>query len=120
MEFKLKHLGLIGGIISLIFSLGFIFMPETLLPMLGIEGNVLGFRVFGTAVLGNAVLQLMMRNSDKNLARTAILSYEVVVFLLINVMMFIYLDLTNFMVWATILLHFVFVFAYAYFLVKKE
>lgn len=119
MAFKLKLVFIVNAIVSLLFGLGFIFLPETLLPMLGISNNILGFRVFGSFVISNCVLTFVARNSEDSSARKAILLFEIVGFLILNILMFIFLDLTNFMVWATIILHFLFIAAYLYFFIKK-
>ncbi|MHA1619169.1 MAG: hypothetical protein ACTSVZ_07785 [Promethearchaeota archaeon] len=111
---------MLNAIIALVFGLGFIFMTETLLPMLAITENVMGFRVYGSAVIGNSCLTFFARDSEDSPARKAILINEVVGFTILNIMMLIFLDLTNLMVWATIILHFAFVGGYAYFLFKKE
>ncbi|MHA1522721.1 MAG: hypothetical protein ACTSRK_21365 [Promethearchaeota archaeon] len=95
-------------------------MTETLLPMLTITENIMGFRVYGSAVIGNSCLTFFARDSEDSPARKAILINEVVSFTILNIMMLIFLDLTNLMVWATIILHFAFVGGYAYFLFKKE
>ena len=120
MGFKLKHLFIVNAIVSLLFGLGFIFMTEMLLPMLTITGNIIGFRVYGSAVIGNCFLTFFARDSDDSPARKAILINEIVGFTIVNILMFIHLDLANLMVWATIILHFLFIAGYAYFLFKKE
>ena len=120
MGFKVKHLFIANAIMAFICGLGWLFMTETMVPMLGVTDNILGFRAFGVPIFCNWILLFFARDSDDNPARKAIVLFEFVGTTLLNIYMFIYLDITIFMVWSTIALNFIFIAGYAYFLFKKE
>lgn len=120
MGFKIKHLFIINIITSLLFGLGFLFMTETQNTMLGIEDNLLGFKYFGLALIGNAILLFFSINSEDNPARKAILIYNSFGASLLVILMLVTLDLTILMVWFSIILQTVLCCLHAYFLFKKE
>jgi hypothetical protein len=120
MEFKIKHLFIVNIITAAVFGLGFLFMTETQTTMLGITDNQLGFKFFGLALFGNCITLFFARNSGDNEARTAILLYNSVGGGLLVILMLVTLDLTNVMVWFTIILQVVLSGLHGYFIVKKE
>jgi hypothetical protein len=73
---KLSTMFIIYAVISAIFGLTFIFMPQTALALYGITlsaGGILIARLFGAALLEFALLSWLVRNAGDSEARKAII-----------------------------------------------
>ena len=73
---KLSTMFIIYAVISAIFGLTFIFMPQTALALYGITlspGGILIARLFGAALLEFALLSWLARNAGDSEARKAII-----------------------------------------------
>jgi hypothetical protein len=73
---KLSTMFIIYAVISAIFGLTFIFMPQTALALYGITlspGGILIVRLFGAALLEFALLSWLVRNAGDSEARKAII-----------------------------------------------
>ena len=73
---KLSTMLIIYAVISAIFGLTFIFMPQTALALYGITlspGGILIARLFGAALLEFALLSWLARNAGDSEARKAII-----------------------------------------------
>ncbi len=122
MNFKIKHLFMINTIIAFVFGLGFLFMPDLLATMLGFSDQADGptvFRFFGGSIIGVGILTFLVRNEEFSHATKSVAISQSINLVLLNVLLFIFGDLTNLMIWFTIVLHFILVVAYCYFLFKK-
>jgi len=120
MGFKLKHVFIINTFTTVLFGLAFVFMTETMLPLLGITDNHIGFSFFGSFMVCHGILTFFARDSDDNPARKAILLFETIGGLVLTILMFIYFDLTTFSTWSSIILQLLLVGLYGYFIFKKE
>jgi len=121
MGLKLKHVFIANIPITVLFGLGFIFLSNYILPTLGINADhFVGFRFFGGFMACHSILLFFARKSDDNPARKAILLFETIGGTVLVILMFIYMDLTLFSPWASIILQLAFSGLYAYFLLKKE
>ena len=117
----LKWFFIVNAITSFVFGLGFIFAPEISLSSYGITTtDFLGYRMFGVILFSNWILLFFARNSDDSTARKAILIFELGGLIFLNTLMLILMDLTNFMVWFSLILQFIYAGLYAYLLFKKE
>ena len=116
-----KWVFIVNAITSFVFGLGFIFMPEISLSSFGITTtDYLGYRMFGVILFSNWILLFFARNSDDSDARKAIFIFELGGLVFLNTLMLILMDLTNLMVWFSLILQFIYAALYAYFLFKKE
>ena len=67
IDMKFKSLLTVNAVVSALFGLGFVFMTEMNFDMFGIEssaGALLMGRFFGAALLGFAVIQFFVRNTE--------------------------------------------------------
>lgn len=122
MDLQAKHVFILNFIIAMLFGLGFMFMPDILMTMIGFSGEADGpnaFRFFGIAVFGVSILCFLVRNEEPSIARQAIIKTQIINFVLINIFHLIFGDLTNLMLWFTIFIHILMIIAYGYILFKK-
>ncbi|PWI47060.1 hypothetical protein CEE45_13475 [Candidatus Heimdallarchaeota archaeon B3_Heim] len=120
---KLKYVLLFHTVVALSFGISFIFFPEILLPMLTISvetGSLYGFRLFGSVVLGVALLAFCIRNEEPSSARQSVLLFFVFGFFIMTIIHFLYADLTNLMNWSIIIMHLGFVLVYGYFFYRNR
>lgn len=72
---KFNHLLIIAAVITLVFGLGFVLLPEQLLSLYGITLTAAGIfiaRLFGAALIGYAVLNWLIKDTEDAGARRAI------------------------------------------------
>ena len=72
---KLKNLFTIGAIVAILFGLGFLFVPDTVLSLYGISLGAAGLIVaqfLGASYIGYAALTWLARNKEHSEARRAI------------------------------------------------
>ncbi|MFX1454738.1 MAG: hypothetical protein ACFFDB_05125 [Promethearchaeota archaeon] len=122
MNLQAKYVFIFNSIIALIFGLGFMFMPDILMTMIGFSSGADGptaFRFFGISVFGACILTFLVRNEDSSTARKAIMITQVINFVLINVFLLIFGDITNLMLWFTFIIHILMIIAYVYILIQK-
>ena len=121
----MKTLFIITFILALIFGLGFIFMPEFLLSMIGFSVDADGplvARFFGILVFGISVLTFAARNSEYSIARQAIVLSLFVSYALmtvIHVLFFFAFNKGNMMLWSVIVIHALLSIAYGKFYFRK-
>jgi len=97
-------------------------MPDIIMTMMGFSDVADGptaFRFFGISVFGASILTFLVRNEESSTARQAIIITQVVNFILINIFLLIFGDITNLMLWSTFILHVLVAIAYIYILVQK-
>lgn len=119
MNIKIKYFFIVNSILALIFGLGFLFIPDFLMPLFGFSvagDGPLGFRFFGALVLGISILTFAVRNEDPSQARRAIIFFLFVIYILLDILKLFFCDLTNPMIWIMFAIHTIFVVAYGYFL----
>jgi len=122
MDLQAKHVFIFNFITGIIFGLGFMFMPDMIMTMLGFSGEADGptaFRFFGIAIFGVSILSFLVRNEEPSNARQAIIKTQIINLTLINIFLIIFGDLTNMMLWSTFFLHILMIVAYGYILFKK-
>ncbi len=75
---NLKNLFMINTVIALLFGLAFVLIPATALGWYGIDllpkAGILMSRLFGSALLGIAILTWLVRSQGASEARTAIIT----------------------------------------------
>jgi hypothetical protein len=72
---RISYLFLVVAVLSLIYGVGFVLLPEQLLSIYGITtdaGGLLFVRLFGATLIGFGVLAWFVRNADTSEARRAI------------------------------------------------
>jgi hypothetical protein len=116
---------LVAMIVEVIFALGFIFVPSTLMSQMGLTLDMVGVtltREFGSALLAFAILLWLARRSDKTEFRFGTIISLLVYFLVSGVILVIAQFTVQMvpMMWAIIGLHLVFVIWFGYFLMKKS
>ncbi|MFW9829977.1 MAG: hypothetical protein ACFFEY_20575 [Candidatus Thorarchaeota archaeon] len=122
MNLKAQYVFIINSIIAILFGLGFMFIPDMLMTLIGFSNAADGptaFRFFGITVFGASVLTFLVRNEGSSAAGRAIMISQVINFILINIFLIIFGDLTNLMLWFTIILHILLIVAYCYLLLQK-
>lgn len=120
MKIKVKYFFIINSILALFFGLGFLIVPDLLIPLFGFPDDPLGFRFFGALVLGIAILAFAVRNEGPSPARRAIIFDLFVVYILLDILKLFFCDLTNVMIWIMFVIHTIFVVAYGSFLLNPE
>ena len=122
MDLQAKHVFILNFIIGILFGLGFMFIPDILMTMMGFSGEADGptaFRFFGIAIFGVSILCFLIRNEEPSNARQAVIKIQVINFTLINIFLLIFGDLTNLILWFTFFIHILMIIAYGYILFKK-
>jgi len=122
MDLQAKHVFIFNFITGIIFGLGFMFIPDMIMTMLGFSGEADGptaFRFFGITVFGVSILCFLIRNEESSNTRQAIIKTQIINLTLINIFLLIFGDLTNLMLWSTVFLHILMIIAYGYILFKK-
>jgi len=123
MNFKLKYVFIVNAILALIFGLGFLIIPDILMPLFGFSvanDGPLAFRFFGVYVLGTSILVSAVRKEDPSPIRRAIIFYLFVIHILLDILELIFCDLTNPMIWVLFVINTIFVVAYGYFLLHPD
>ena len=111
MKLQAKYVFIFNFIIAIFFGLGFMFIPDILMTMIGFSGIADGpnaFRFFGIVVFGAGILTFLVRNEGESNARK-----------LINIFLLVFGDITNLMLWFTFILHILMIIAYGYVLIKN-
>ncbi len=122
MNLQAKYVFIFNSITAILFGLGFMFMPDILMTLIGFSNVADGptaFRFFGIAVFGTSILTFLVRNEESSTARQAIMITQVINFALINIFLLIFGDLANLMLWSTFFLHILMIIAYVYILFQK-
>ncbi len=122
MNFKVKYIFIFNAVLALFFGLGFMFIPEILMTMIGFSDEADGptaFRFFGILVFGISILTFAVRNEDTSSVRRSIILFLFIAYVLMVVFHFIFCDLSNLMLWFVIVIHTILAIAYGYFLFKK-
>ena len=122
MKLQAKYVFIFNFIIAIFFGLGFMFIPDILMTMIGFSGIADGpnaFRFFGIVVFGAGILTFLVRNEGESNARKAIMITQVINFALINIFLLVFGDITNLMLWFTFILHILMIIAYGYVLIKN-
>ena len=121
---KLSTMFIIYAVISAIFGLTFIFMPQTALALYGITlspGGILIARLFGAALLEFALLSWLVRNAGDSEARKAIILAvfvgEVVGFIVALVGQL--SGVVNALGWSTVAIYLLLALGFGYFQLKK-
>lgn len=120
MKIEIKYFFIVNSILALFFGLGFLILPDFLMPLFGFPDGPLGFRFFGAVILGTSVLLFAVRNEAPSPARRAIIFYLFVYFILLDIVKLFFCDLTNAMIWIMLVIHTIFIVAYGYFLLHPE
>jgi hypothetical protein len=75
---KLSYLMIVSAIVTLIYGLGFVLVPETLLSLYGINNmpaaGLLMARLFGGTLLGFAAIYFLARSAEDSQARQGIVT----------------------------------------------
>ena len=121
--FELKNIFIINFIIMLIFSLGFLLMPDEILTSMGLatyadSGEPIRF--FGAMLFGMAIILFGVRNEPHSSMRQYILLSLICSFVIQIVFHLLFHPLTNFIVLFVIALDVIFVVLYAYFLIMNQ
>ena len=122
MDLQAKYVFILNFIIAILFGLGFMFIPDIIMTMMGFSGEADGptaFRFFGITIFGVGILSFLIRNEEPSNARQAIIKTQIINFVLINIFLLIFGDLTNLMLWFTFFIHILMIIAYGYILFKK-
>lgn len=117
---KLSTWMIITAILGLVFGLGYLLMPSTLLDIYGIDSNpstLLAARFFGGSVVGWGVLAWFARGTAESAARSAItLSLFVTFFIgLVLTLMGVVSGVFNVYGWLTAALFLIFALAHGYY-----
>lgn len=123
MNIKVKYFFIVNSILTLFFGLGFLIIPDFLMPLFGFSvagDGPLAFRFFGALILGISILTFAVRNEVPSPARRAIIFYLFVIYILLDILKLIFCDLTNPMIWIMFAIHTTFVVAYGSFLLHPE
>ena len=120
----MKNLFTIALVVELLFGLGFIAIPGTLVGTFGVTLSDFGItlaRLFGSAILGFAVLLWFGRQSSSPETHKAVLAsmFTYWVISTIFALMGQLAGLMNVMGWGTVGLHFVLAIAFGYYLFKE-
>jgi hypothetical protein len=121
---KLKNLFIINTLVAVIFGLAFVLLPETTSSLYDITlspGGLLLAQLFGTSLVGFAVLTWFARNAGESEARNAIILAMVisdtigfVVSLLAQLS-----GVTNALGWSTVAIYLLLTLGFGYFQFKK-
>ena len=119
MNIKVMYFFILNSILALIFGLGFLIVPDLLMPLFGFstanDGPV-AFRFFGAYLLGTSILTFAIRNEVHSSARRSVIFYLFVVHILLDILELFFCDLTNVLIWILFAVNMLFVVAYGYFL----
>jgi hypothetical protein len=116
---------IVAMIVEVIFSLGFIFIPNTMMTQMGLTLDAVGItltREFGSALLAFAILLGLARRTDKPEFKFGTIISLFVYFLVSGVILVIAQFTVQMipMMWAIIGIHLIFVVWFGYFLVRKS
>ena len=117
MKIELKQIFMLNSVAVLI-GLGFMIIPDLLMDMLSLSDAAdgpLAMRFFGILLFGIGILTFSIRNEEASSIRKSVILSLFLIYLIQNVFIFIYYDLTNLMVWSIIFLHTILIVAYGYF-----
>nr|VFJ86037.1 MAG: hypothetical protein BECKLFY1418B_GA0070995_100167 [Candidatus Kentron sp. LFY]VFJ89870.1 MAG: hypothetical protein BECKLFY1418A_GA0070994_100913 [Candidatus Kentron sp. LFY]VFK15424.1 MAG: hypothetical protein BECKLFY1418C_GA0070996_101520 [Candidatus Kentron sp. LFY] len=123
---KLGVLLTLNAMIALMFGLTSIFIPEIMLTIYGAEtiGTELVqmTRLFGSVVLGYAVLSWLARNAEGSDARQAILLAFIISYLfgLIVTLFGFFSGVMGMIAWLNVVLYLIFISGYGYFRFAKQ
>ena len=123
MNIKVKYFFIINSILALFFGLGFLIVPDFLMPLFGFSvanDGPLAFRFFGVYVLGTSILTFAVRNEVHSPARRAIIFNLFVIYILLDIVKLFFCDLTNPMIWILFVINTIFVVAYGNFILHPE
>jgi len=123
MKIKVKYFFILNSILALIVGLGFLIVPDFLMPLFGLSvanDGPLAFRFFGVYVLGTSILTFAVRKEAPSPARRAIIFYLFVIHILLDILELVFCDLTNVMIWILFVINTIFVVAYGNFILHPE
>ena len=122
---RIGYLFVIVAVLSLIYGLGFVLLPEQLLSLYGIKtdaGGLLFVRLFGAALVGLGVLAWFIRNADASEERRAVvLALFVLNAISVFVLLFAQLAGTvNGLGWINIAIYLLLALGFGYFLMPRS
>ena len=123
MNFKVKYVFIVNSILTLIFGLGFLIIPDILMPLFGfsiLNDGPLAFRFFGSVVIGLSILTAAVRNEEPSPIRRAVIFQLFVMYILLDVLKLMFCNLTNPMIWVMFVIHTLLVVAYGFFLLNPD
>jgi FtsH-binding integral membrane protein len=122
---KLNTLFILNAIVALVFGLGFLLVPATLVSLYDVtlsDEGIFVARLYGTVILGLAVLTWLVRNSGESEARGAIILAQLFIWAA-GFVVLVYGQLSglmNVLGWVMIVLFLLFTVGYGYFQFVKK
>jgi len=121
-KLNIKYVFLIQSIISFVFGIGFIFIPNLILNSMGLPTPAdIGepIRFYGAMGFGMAIVLFAVRNEPHSSLRQAIILMMIFSHIPQLIFHLIFHPLDNFMVWSIIGLNVTFISLYIYFFIKN-
>ena len=106
-KFELKYLFLSHGIIAFLFGTGFIILPSLIAPLMGFslgDDGIALMRVCGSMILGIGIIAFGVRKEPHSALRQQIILAFIVLYTILDIIKFLYFDLTNWMIWFLIVM----------------